>query len=164
MFLTLTQANLNIVNAPHNHGAGSFTAGASDYVRPKNTLFFPSLRPDHVIQSSFISTIIDNNQDHIFQGGTFTGTLTSNGGFNWGDVPVGIMHWWVKSNVSGLPSNWAFIVMSSNQQNNLFDLFAVIGTDYELVMDQQPSTSLTPEITTLWVMPLDLLVLVHLHL
>tara|TARA_Y100000589_G_scaffold281218_1_gene278025 strand:+ start:74 stop:1018 length:945 start_codon:yes stop_codon:yes gene_type:complete len=76
------------------------------------------------------STIIDNNQDYTFQGGTFTGTLTSNGGFNWGDVPVGLMHWWVKSNVSDLPSNWLHCNGQAISRTTYSDLFAVIGTTY----------------------------------
>ncbi len=74
------------------------------------------------------STIIDNNQDYTFQGGTFTGTLTSNGGFSWGDVPVGLMHWWIKG--SDIPNNWLHCNGQAISRTTYSDLFALIGTDY----------------------------------
>jgi|TARA_R100000081_G_C4795195_1_gene160355 hypothetical protein len=58
-----------------------------------------------------------------------------------------------------------FIVMARQSAEQLILLYLQsLGQTMVLVMGQQPSTSLTPEITTLWVMGLDLLVLVHMHL
>ena len=78
-----------------------------------------------------LSTIIDNNQDYAFQGGTFTGTLTANGGFNWGDVPVGIMHWYVRNDVSSsIPTGWAHCNGQELSRTTYADLFAVLGTSW----------------------------------
>jgi|TARA_R100000455_G_C6272805_1_gene129858 microcystin-dependent protein len=77
------------------------------------------------------STIIDNNQDFTFQGGTFSGTLTSNGGFSWGDVPVGIMHWYPRTDlIATIPTGWVECNGAAISRTTYAALFAVIGTTY----------------------------------